>query len=61
MNERRLELAMEGHRFFDMVRTGKATEAFKAKGNFRAGISDLLPIPQAEIDNSGGLLIQNPL
>lgn len=61
INERRLELAMEGHRFFDMIRTGKAAAAFKAKGNFRAGISDLLPIPQAEIDNSGGLLTQNPL
>ena len=61
INERRLELAMEGHRFVDMIRTGKAAAAFKAKGNFRPGISDLLPIPQAEIDNSGGLLTQNPL
>ncbi|MDO9154774.1 MAG: RagB/SusD family nutrient uptake outer membrane protein [Paludibacter sp.] len=61
INERRLELAMEGHRFFDMVRTGKAATAFAAKGNFRAGISDLLPIPQAEIDASGGLITQNPL
>jgi len=61
INERRLELAMEGHRFFDMVRTGKAVTAFAAKGTFRPGISDLLPIPQAEIDNSGGIITQNPL
>jgi len=61
INERRLELAMEGHRFFDMVRTGKAATAFAAKGTFRPGISDLLPIPQAEIDNSGGVITQNPM
>ncbi len=60
-NERRLELAMEGHRFFDLVRTGKAATVLASKGNFRAGISDLLPIPQAEIDNSGGVITQNPL
>ena len=61
LNERRLELAMEGHRYFDMVRTGKAATAFKEKGNFKEGISNLMPIPQAEIDMSGGTLTQNPL
>jgi len=61
INERRLELAMEGHRFFDMIRTGKAAAAFASKGTFRPGISDLLPIPQAEIDNSGGVITQNPM
>lgn len=61
INERRLELAMEGHRFFDLVRTGKAHDALVDKGNFREGISNLLPIPQAEIDLSGGKLRQNPL
>lgn len=61
LKERRLELAMEGHRYFDMVRTGKAATAFKEKGNFKEGISNLMPIPQAEIDVSGGTLTQNPL
>ncbi len=61
INERRLELAMEGHRFFDVVRIGKGAEFFKAKGSFVEGVSNLMPIPQAEIDLSGGLLIQNKI
>lgn len=61
LKERRLELAMEGHRYFDMIRTGKAHDAFISKGNFREGISNLMPIPQSEIDLSGGSLTQNPL
>jgi tetratricopeptide (TPR) repeat protein len=53
-NERRLELAMEGHRFFDLVRTGEA--AAKITG-FVAGKHEVFPIPQTEIDISG--LTQN--
>lgn len=53
--ERRLELAMEGDRFFDLVRTGKA--ASKIKG-FVAGKNEVFPIPQQEIDISG--IAQNP-
>ena len=53
-NERRLELAMEGHRFFDLVRTGEA--AAKIIG-FVAGKHEVFPIPQTEIDISG--LTQN--
>jgi hypothetical protein len=52
--ERRLELAMEGHRFFDLVRTGEA--AIKISG-FVAGKHEVFPIPQTEIDISG--LTQN--
>ena len=55
--ERRLELAMEGERFFDLVRTGKATTVLAPLG-FVAGKHELFPIPQHEIDVSG--LIQNP-
>jgi len=61
INERRLELAMEGHRFWDMIRTGKAATAFASKGTFNPATDGLLPIPQAEIDNSGGIITQNPM
>jgi hypothetical protein len=54
-DERRLELAMEGDRFFDLVRTGQA--ATKITG-FKANKNELFPIPQQEIDISG--LTQNP-
>jgi len=54
-DERRLELAMEGDRFFDLVRTGQAVA--KIPG-FVAGKNELFPIPQTEIDISG--LKQNP-
>jgi len=52
--ERRLELAMEGDYFFDLVRTGQA--ASKIAG-FVAGKNEVFPIPQREIDVSG--LTQN--
>ena len=54
-NERRLELAMEGDRFFDLVRTGQA--ASKITG-FKVGRNEVFPVPQQEIDISG--LTQNP-
>ena len=49
-NERRLELAMEGDRFFDLVRTGLAVS--KITG-FTAGKHEVFPIPQQEISISG--------
>jgi len=55
--ERRLELATEGHRFFDLVRTGKAAEALAFKG-FVAGKHEILPIPLTEMANTK--LVQNP-
>ena len=54
-DERRLELGMEGDRFFDLVRTGQA--ATKLNG-FVAGKHEVFPIPQVEVDISG--LTQNP-
>jgi tetratricopeptide (TPR) repeat protein len=54
-DERRLELAMEGDRFFDLVRTGQA--AAKIPG-FKTGKNEVFAIPQSEVDVSG--LTQNP-
>jgi hypothetical protein len=54
-DERRLELGMEGHRFFDLVRTGQA--ASKITG-WLPNKNEVFPIPQAEVDISG--LTQNP-
>jgi starch-binding outer membrane protein, SusD/RagB family len=59
LHERRVELALEGHRFWDLVRTNKATTVLGPLG-FIAGRHELLPIPQTEIDLSQGGLNQNP-
>lgn len=56
-NERMLELATEGHRWFDLVRTGQAATVLAFKG-FVAGTSELLPIPLEELNNTK--LVQNP-
>ncbi len=55
--ERRFELCGEGHRFFDLVRTGEAVNEID---NFVAGKHELFPIPQVEIDLAGGNWNQNP-
>ncbi len=57
LNERRMELAMDGERFFDLVRTGKAATVLGPLG-FVANKHELFPIPQGEVDMSG--LTQNP-
>lgn len=59
IEERRRELALEGHRFWDLVRTGKAPQVLGTRG-FVQEKHELLPIPQNEIDISQGTLIQNP-
>ena len=56
-NERKMELATEGHRWFDLVRTGKAATVLAAK-KFKAGTNEILPIPLYELNNTK--LVQNP-
>ncbi|WP_300597656.1 RagB/SusD family nutrient uptake outer membrane protein [Niabella sp.] len=60
--ERRIELAMEHDRFFDLVRWGIAAATLNAAGktNFRDDRDVLLPIPKTQIDLSKGVLTQNP-
>ena len=54
--ERRYELSGEGHRFFDLVRTGKAADFING---FVVGKHEVFPIPQVEIDLAGGNWPQN--
>ena len=57
-HERRVELALEEYRFYDLVRWGDATSVLGGLGYLPKHA--LYPIPQEAIDQSGGLLIQNP-
>jgi hypothetical protein len=56
-NERRIELVGEGHRFFDLVRTGRAAQEISG---FVAGKHELFPIPAIEIALAGNRWDQNP-
>ena len=62
VKERRLELAMEGHRYFDLIRWGIAGDVLQYQwgGSFNPSVNNVFPIPQQEISRSGGALKQNP-
>lgn len=56
--ERRWELALEGYRFYDLVRWGDAVNVLGPLGYTHR--ARFYPIPQRAIDLSGGVLKQNP-
>jgi starch-binding outer membrane protein, SusD/RagB family len=58
--ERRFELAFEGHRWFDLLRTDRAIPVMTAKGSPIKPHHLLFPIPQAEIDINPSKMKQNP-
>jgi hypothetical protein len=49
---------MEFDRYFDVIRQGRAAQIFGPKG--WTDKYTVWPIPQNEIDISGGVLTQNP-
>ncbi len=57
-HERRVELGLEGHRFFDLVRQGRAAEVLGENG-FIEGKHEYFPIPQLELDVCNKI-VQNP-
>jgi hypothetical protein len=59
--ERRVEMAFEHDRMFDLQRTGRAGAVLRALGKpYVDGKNDVFPIPQIEINLSNGKLAQNP-
>lgn len=64
--ERRVELAFEGHRWYDLVRTGRAVTVLNSKKDQIRQVADLtannlvFPIPQSQIDINRDKIKQNP-
>ncbi|RMZ58524.1 RagB/SusD family nutrient uptake outer membrane protein [Chryseobacterium nematophagum] len=58
-HERRVELALEGDRFVDLVRTGQAATVLASYG-FKAGKNEVFPIPLDAMNQSNGAFVQNP-
>ncbi len=60
LNERRLELSAEGHRFFDLVRNNITFTTLYRETVTPGAKTNLMAIPQREIFISGSGLVQNP-
>ena len=58
IDQARIELAFEGHRWFDLVRTNRALAVMASKGMQSHHV--VFPIPQTQIDINPGLIKQNP-
>lgn len=59
-HERRVELAMEQHRLFDIQRQGRAGELLRAQGkDYQDNKHNVYPIPQSELDLNSEMQ-QNP-
>ncbi|GAB3262911.1 RagB/SusD family nutrient uptake outer membrane protein [Larkinella harenae] len=64
--ERRIELAFEGHRWFDLVRTGRALPILQAKAaaiGIKTNLTEnnlVFAIPQSQIDINSSKITQNP-
>jgi starch-binding outer membrane protein, SusD/RagB family len=59
--ERRVEMAFEHDRMFDLQRTGQAGVILRALGKpYVDGVNNVFPVPQIEINLSNGKLLQNP-
>jgi hypothetical protein len=59
IHERRVELGLESQRFNDLKRWGIAKSVLTAVGKNFQDRNYLYPIPQSEIDKSGGIITQN--
>lgn len=65
-NERKWELCFESHRWFDLIRTGKAIEVMNAHSSLTGTLEPvtsnnlIFPIPLSQVDATNGKITQNP-